>query len=126
MESNRIEYKRELNESLEKVVVSFLNSKEGGVLYLGIDDKTQRALGITKLDDTQLKIKDRLKNNILPSILGLFDIVHEKKDDFDIIKINLASGPEKPYYIKKAGLSESGCYIRVGNSSEPMPSRKVS
>ena len=125
MESNRIEYKRELNESLEKVVVSFLNSKEGGVLYLGIDDKTHRALGITKLDDTQLKIKDRLKNNILPSILGLFDIVHEKKDGLDIIKINLASGPEKPYYIKKAGLSESGCYIRVGNSSEPMPSRMI-
>jgi len=35
-ESNRIEYKRELTESLEKEVVGFLNYKEGGVIFIGI------------------------------------------------------------------------------------------
>ena len=38
-ESNRIEFKRKLTKSLEKEVVAFLNYKEGGIIYIGIDDK---------------------------------------------------------------------------------------
>jgi len=35
-ESNRIEYKRELTEGLEKEAVAFLNYHDGGVIYLGV------------------------------------------------------------------------------------------
>ncbi len=76
-------------------------------------------------DEAQLKIKDRLKNNILPSCLGLFDVIHEKMDAKDVIKITLASGPEKPYYLKKYGMSERGCFLRIGSASEPIPSRQI-
>ncbi len=74
-ESNRIEFKRELNESLEKEVVAFLNYKDGGIIYIGIDDKTKVALVINDIDSTQLKIKDRIKNNINPSTMGLFEVI---------------------------------------------------
>jgi predicted HTH transcriptional regulator len=37
IESNRIEYKRELSDSLEKEVVAFLNYAEGGIIYIGVD-----------------------------------------------------------------------------------------
>lgn len=37
-ESNRIEFKAELNDKLEKEVVAFLNNREGGILYIGVDD----------------------------------------------------------------------------------------
>ena len=37
-----------------------------------------------------------------------------------VIKIIIASGSEKPYYIRKKGMSEKGCFIRIGSSSEPM------
>lgn len=37
----------------------------------------------------------------------------------------MASGPEKPYYIKKLGMSENGCFVRVGGSTEPMPVRMI-
>lgn len=40
-ESSRIEFKRELNDKLEKEIVAFLNNQEGGVLYIGLDDKGQ-------------------------------------------------------------------------------------
>ncbi len=63
-ESNRIEYKLELTDSLEKEVVAFLNYREGGVIYIGID-KLGKAVGVIDSDGDQLKIKDRLKNNIL-------------------------------------------------------------
>jgi predicted HTH transcriptional regulator len=123
-ESNRIEFKRDLNDKLEKEVVAFLNYKEGGIIYLGVgNDGTLH--GILNADEVQLKIKDRLKNNILPSCLGLFDIIIERRVDFEIIKIIVASGPEKPYYLKKHGMSENGCYIRIGSASEPMPVRII-
>lgn len=62
-----------------------------------------------ELDSTQLKIADRIKNNILPSTMGLFDIVTEEIDNIPIIKILISSGLEKPYYIKKQGMSPNGC-----------------
>ncbi len=124
MESNRIEYKRELSDSFERSAVAFLNYHEGGVIYIGIEDDN-KVVGISDVDGLQLAIKDRLKNNILPSCLGLFDVIHEKRGAKDIIKVTLASGSEKPYYLKKYGMSEKGCFTRIGSSSEPMPTRMI-
>jgi len=59
-ESNHIEYKLKLSDSLEKEVVAFLNYREGGVLYVGVDDGGQTA-GLSDPDGDQLKIKERLK-----------------------------------------------------------------
>jgi len=39
VESNRLEFKRILNDSLEKEVVGFLNYHEGGEICIGIDDQ---------------------------------------------------------------------------------------
>jgi ATP-dependent DNA helicase RecG len=118
-ENNRIEYKRELTDSLEKEVVAFLNYKDGGVIYIGIDKEGQ-VYGLVDCDRSQLAVKDRLKNNIQPSIMGLFDIVHEKRGNRDILRIIVAGGLEKPYYLKKYGMTERGCYLRIGSASEPM------
>ena len=121
LESNRIEYKRELDKSdkLEKAVVSFLNYNGGGEILVGVaDDGT--VCGISDSDGDQRKIADRLANNIRPKILGLFDIVAKKKAGKDIISIIVSSGTQKPYYIRKRGMTEEGCFIRVGASAQPM------
>ena len=118
-ESHRVEYKQTLTDGLEKEVVAFLNSNEGGSIYLGINNDGN-VIGLPNPDDTQLKIKDKLKHNISPSCLGLFEVILEKQEDKNIIKIIVASGRETPYYIKKHGMSPKGCFIRVGSSSEPM------
>ena len=123
-ESNRIEFKEKLTESLEKEVVAFLNYTGGGIIYLGIDKEGQ-TIGIKNCDETQLKIKDKLKHNIEPSCLGLFDVIVERRDEKDIIKIIVASGKELPYYIKKYGLSPRGCFIRLGSASEPMSTSMI-
>ena len=72
VESNRIEFKEKLTNELEKEIVAFLNYKEGGLVYVGID-KHSNVVGLKDADDVQLRIKDRLKNNILPSCMGLFN-----------------------------------------------------
>ena len=124
MESNRVEYKRELTDGFEREAIAFLNYRDGGVIYIGID-KDGSVMGVADCDAVQLAIKDRLKNNILPSCLGLFDVIHEVREDRDIIKVTLASGSEKPYYLRKYGMSEKGCFVRIGSASEPMSGRMI-
>ena len=55
---------------------------------------------LMNLDLTQLKIADRIKNNILPSTLGLFDIVTEVVEGVSVIKVLVSNGLEK-YIISK-------------------------
>jgi ATP-dependent DNA helicase RecG len=124
MESNRVEYKRELSDGFEREAVAFLNYRDGGVIYVGID-KDGAVVGIPNCDAVQLAIKDRLKHNILPSCLGLFDVIHEVREGKDIIKVTLASGSEKPYYLRKYGMSEKGCFVRLGSATEPMSGRMI-
>ena len=57
--------------------------------------------------------------------MGLFDVVHENHDGKDVVKVVLAGGYEKPYYIKRQGMSEKGCFIRVGSATEPMSVRMI-
>ena len=122
-ETNRIEYKETLTDKFEKAAVALLNS-DGGDIYIGaLDDGS--FVGVPNPDAIQLKIADRLKNNIRPSIMGLFDIMTETHNGKTIIVVNLASGAEKPYCIKQNGYSEAGCFIRLGSSSQPMPQAMI-
>jgi predicted HTH transcriptional regulator len=79
-ENNTTEFKRELNDKLEKTVISFLNSKTGGDIFIGVGDDGS-VIGVKNIDKTQLVITDRIKNNISPTCLGLFDVYVEEKDD---------------------------------------------
>ena len=79
-ENNRNEYKRSINDGLEKEVVAFLNYKEGGTIFIGVDNDGS-VIGVENCDEIQLKIKDRLISNISPNIMGLFDIVCETIED---------------------------------------------
>jgi len=95
-ETNRIEYKRELNidVDIEREVIAFLNYHEGGVIYIGID-KTGNVVGVSDADGDVLKIKDRIKNNISPSAMGLFDVVVEERKGKEIVKITVSQWQRK-------------------------------
>lgn len=123
-ETNRIENKEQLNEDFEQEVIAFLNYKEGGIIYVGIR-KDGQVVGLKDVDLTQLQVKDRIKNNIQPSTLGLFDVVVETINNKEVIKVVISSGTEKPYYLRKKGRTPEGCYIRVGSSKERMTERMI-
>ena len=114
-ESNRIEFKRELTRELdiEKEVVAFLNYREGGIIYIGIDD-AGKPVGVKDIDSDMLTIKNRLRDNILPSPMGLFDVTAEHIEGVSVIRVFVSSGSEKPYYKKQYGLSPKGCFTRIG------------
>ena len=125
-ETNRIELKRELTPEvdIEKEIVAFLNYKEGGTLYVGIESNGN-VVGVKDVDGDMLKIKDRIKHNIMPSAMGLFDVTEENINGYSVIKVFVASGSEKPYFKKKYGMTDKGCFIRIGTAAEPMPQSMI-
>ncbi len=70
MEDFRTEFKRDVKSSdLERKVVAFLNSPDGGRIFIGVaDDGTP--VGVVDSDLAQRQIKDRLRDNIRPSGLS--------------------------------------------------------
>ena len=125
-ESESIEFKRELSDKVdvEKEVIAFLNSRTGGVIRIGVDDDGN-VIGLADADGDSRKIKDRLKNNISPSVLGLFDMSIVEVDGKRIVEIVVAAGCEKPYYKAKYGLSPRGCFERIGTAAEPMRQGRI-
>jgi predicted HTH transcriptional regulator len=80
---------------------------------------------VKDVDALQLQIKDRIVNNIRPGTMGLFDLFVEEKDGKQIVVLNLAGGPALPYYIRKFGRSEKGCFLRIGSASQPMTEEHI-
>ena len=63
IETNHIENKEQLNEDFEQEVIAFLNYKEGGIIYVGIN-KNGQVVWVEAVCLTQLQIKDRIKNTL--------------------------------------------------------------
>jgi predicted HTH transcriptional regulator len=122
-ESENMEYKGKMTDTLEKEAVSFLNTY-GGCIYIGVKDNGE-VVGVPNIDKLQLQIKDRLLSGIAPSVLSLISLSPEKFGDKTALKITVKAGLEKPYYIKNKGLSESGAFVRVGSSAQPMTQQMI-
>ena len=120
IEDVRNEFKVKLTDKFEEEVISFLNTN-GGNIYIGINDKGD-IVGINgNIDLLQRTIKDRIKDNIMPSTLGLYDVVTLEENGKKYIKVIIAHGSEGPYYIKGMGMTPDSCFIRVGSSIQSMP-----
>ena len=119
IEDSRNEFKIKLNDNFEKEVIAFLNT-DGGNIFIGIDDKGNINNNLDNMDLLQRKIKDRIKDNIAPSTLGLFDVVVNNFDGKKYIQVIIAKGQEKPYYIKGMGMTPDSCFMRIGSSIQSM------
>lgn len=119
IENSRTEFKIKLVDDLEETVIAFLN-KDGGNIYIGVDDNG-KVVGLkNSMDLFQRKVKDKIISNIEPSVLGLFDLEVLTKENKKYLKITVAKGYETPYHIKGMGMTPDSCFIRVGSSNEKM------
>lgn len=120
IEDVRNEFKVKLTDKFEEEVISFLNTN-GGNIYIGVNDKGN-IIGVNgNIDLLQRIIKDRIKDNIMPSTLGLYDVVVMNQNDKKYIKVIIARGNDDPYYLKGMGMTPDSCFIRVGSSIQSMP-----
>ena len=120
IENSRVEFKTKLVDDLEENIIGFLNSKDGGNIYIGVADNG-KIIGLNgNIDLLQRKIKDRIISNIEPSVLGLFDIEVLETDNKKYLNTIVARGLEKPYHLKGMGMTPDSCFIRIGSSNERM------
>lgn len=119
IENIRNEFKIKITDKLENEVISFLNTN-GGNIFIVVNDKGE-IVGLTgNIYLLQRTIKDRLKDNIMPSIIGLYDVIVLAYNDKKYIKIVVARGSERPYYLSGMGMTPDSCFIRVGCSIQSM------
>jgi ATP-dependent DNA helicase RecG len=116
-ESETIEYKSIVVDDIKKSVVAFANSG-GGTLYVGVDDGGG-IVGLSGVDADMLTINNMLRDGIKPDITLLTRCYAEQVDGRDIIRINVQSGTERPYYIVGKGIRPEGVYVRHGAASVP-------
>ncbi len=126
MEGTNREYKLKPDDKHKylKDVVAFLNTT-GGEIYFGYDDLGHN-IGFTdsEIDDIYEQVKNTITHSILPDICNNIMFQELDNNSFMVIVSNVTQ--HKPYYIKKYGRSQSGCFKRVGPSSEPMREIEIS
>lgn len=119
-ESERIEYKSQITDDIYKEVIAFANT-DGGVIYLGIDDKGN-PIGIDNVDETYTRLTNGIRDAIAPDVTMFVRYVLK---DNKVIQIEVSEGSYKPYYLKSKGIKPAGVYVRQGASSVQASSEQI-
>lgn len=117
-ETEKIELKEKVNDSLIKEIETFLNT-EGGTINVGISDKGD-VLWINNIDKTLRQISNIITDQIEPNAIDSVKIEVEIIDGKLVIKITVKKGYASLYCIKKFGFSYNGSHYRVGSTSKSM------
>lgn len=123
IESNTIELKEKISNSLCKEIVSFLNA-DGGYIYIGVKDDG-KVIGVENIDESCRFIGDIITTQIEPNPQKLIknELIFENDKTIIVIKIN--KGTDSLYCQKKYGYSSSGCTIRVGTTCREMTQNQI-
>lgn len=124
-ESDRIEFKLEVNERICKTVVAFANTL-GGTIYVGIDD-FGNPIGVPseELDGEMLKLSNLIHDLVCPEIMQFVSIEPYDLDGKTLIKIGVDVGDERPYHLSNKGPVPAGTFTRVGPANIPMSRRDI-
>lgn len=111
-ESERIEYKSQMTSDIYREVIAFANT-EGGVIYIGIDDRGN-PVGIDDVDEVYTSLTNGIRDAIAPDVTMFVRYVLQENR---VIQIEVGEGSYKPYYLKSKGMKPAGVYVRQGASS---------
>lgn len=124
-ESDRMEFKLEVNERICKTVIAFANTL-GGTVYVGIDD-FGNPIGVPadELDTEMLKLGNFIHDLVCPEIMQFVTIEPYEIDGKTLIKVGVDVGDERPYYLANKGPVPAGTFTRVGPANIPMARRGI-
>lgn len=117
-ENQDVEFKQEYVTDIRKEVIAFANAS-GGTVLIGVR-KDGAVVGVDDPDSVMLQVAGSLKDAIAPDIMPFVNIKTVEIENKAVIEINVATGTNRPYYIREKGLKPSGVYVRKGSSSQPM------
>lgn len=130
MENQNVEYKREISsaDSFKAEIVAFLNSAEGGKIYIGVDDEgnpihfKDEESKLKKFKEWEEKISNWIDNSFEPDIRGLVKV----EPTLSYIILNIEPGLNKPYNFKSHNKSKyDNIFIRHGSSKRKASSEEI-
>ncbi len=113
-----IEFKELYSKTILREVVAFANT-DGGTIYVGVRDDGS-VVGIDEPDETILKITNIIRDGILPEVVPFVQAELVTMEEKTVIKISIAVGSERPYYIRERGLTPEGVFVRRGSACQPL------
>ncbi len=116
-ESENVELKAMVVDSIKKEITAFANS-DGGKLYIGVQDDGT-VVGVKNADETALQISNMVRDAIKPDLTMFLHYDTLEIEGKHMVVIDIQRGTERPYYIAKKGLRPEGVYVRQGYSSVP-------
>jgi len=122
IETDIIELKEKVTSSVAKEIVAYLNT-DGGTIYVGIKDDG-KVIGVNNVDESMKQISDIITDQISPKCSKFVNQKQEILENKNIIKISVLRGNQL-FYIKKYGLSENGCYVRIGTTCKSLSPNEI-
>lgn len=114
IENERVELKAQWTDEIYKEVIAFANT-DGGTIYIGVNDDGQ-TVGLDDVDATYTRLTNGVRDAIVPDVTMF---VRYALQEGKVIRVEVAEGSAKPYYLKGKGLKPNGVYVRQGASSAP-------
>ena len=123
LEDSNTEFKEVYVNDVKKEVVALTNT-DGRAIYIGISDDG-KVVGLDHLDSVMTQASNALKDGIKPDVMPFVKISSVELEGKNVVKIEVATGTNKPYYLSDKGLRPSGVYVRKGSSSQPVSDEAI-
>jgi predicted HTH transcriptional regulator len=113
-EGKTLEFKENTQPLIKIVqtVVAFANTA-GGIIVVGIKDKTKEIIGLENILKDEEKITSSITDSISPLLIPNIQFYTWRNRDILIISVAHSFGP---YYLKSQGL-DNGVYVRFGSTN---------
>jgi len=114
-EGKTLEFKRDASSPgpILKTLSAFSNTA-GGVLVLGIRDRTREVVGLTDPLSVEEQVMNIASGGIHPQILPEVGIISYRRTN--LVTVTVFPGPHRPYFVRSLG-RDRGSFVRVGSSN---------
>lgn len=127
-ETNEVDFKLTLSDNTDRLkehINAFGNGENGGVFVFGLAESLQPAPDLFAQQEVIAKTVSNLASDtqVPPLTVESFTVLLDKKDH---LFLYIHPGHETPVFIKdRSPLGGTGCYIRSGASTIPMPISEI-
>ena len=114
-EGKTLEFKRDISSPSHvlRTIIAFSNSS-GGVILIGIEDKSRNVIGVDNPLDVQEKLANFISTRIAAPLMPAIEILPWRNKS--VIAVEVFPSYSRPHYLISEG-QERGVYIRVGPSN---------